>query len=206
MALDGTYTGLQASIADFLHRSDMTAIIPDLIVLAEARIARDSRVRRQVAITTLSTTANVQAVTLPTDFLEAENVSVIDGGINKNMEYVNLERLNVKYPEGAQTGVPAVFTFEGNSLLLGPVPDSVYSIDFYYYARWTPLATTPTNWLLTNHPNIYLFGALAEAADYVQSPELAQKWESKYQASVMALQKSDDESQFSGSALRVRTV
>ena len=40
MALDGTYAGLQASIADFLNRTDLAAAIPDFIVLAEAQMAR----------------------------------------------------------------------------------------------------------------------------------------------------------------------
>lgn len=206
MSLDGTYTGLQASIAAHIHRSDLTAVIPDFVVLAEARIARDLRLRRQITSTMLPTIASTQAVALPTNFLEAENLSILDGGINKNMEYVNIERLNVKYPEGGQTGVPAVYTFEGSNILLGPVPDGVYSIDLYYYSRWTPLATTSTNWLLSNHPNIYLFAALAETADYISDPERIARWESKYLAGVQKLQESDDASQFSGAALRVRTI
>ena len=41
MALDGTYSGLKASVADWLKRTDLTSNIPDLVKLAEARIARD---------------------------------------------------------------------------------------------------------------------------------------------------------------------
>lgn len=204
--LDGTYTGLQASIAGFLHRTDMTAVIPDLIILGEARIARDLRLRRQVTHTTLATVANTQTVTLPTDFLEAENISVVDAGINRNLEYVNIERLNVKYPDGAGNGSPVVYTFESNNILLGPTPDAIYPVDFFYYARWAPLATTPSNWLLSNHPNIYLFSALAEAGDYTKDSDGVSKWEAKYNLGVKKLQDSDDESQFSGAALRVRTV
>ena len=37
------YTGLKASIADFLNRDDLTAVIPDFITLAEAQINRDIR-------------------------------------------------------------------------------------------------------------------------------------------------------------------
>ena len=42
MALSN-YTGLKASIADFLNRDDLTAVIPDFITLAEAQINRDIR-------------------------------------------------------------------------------------------------------------------------------------------------------------------
>ena len=36
MALDGTYAGLKASVADWLNRADLTAVVPDFITLAEA--------------------------------------------------------------------------------------------------------------------------------------------------------------------------
>ena len=76
MAL-ATYTDLQASVANWLHRTDLTDVIPDLIVLAEARIARDLRLRSQVVSTTLSTVANQRTVTFPTDWLEFENVTLV---------------------------------------------------------------------------------------------------------------------------------
>ena len=41
MALDGTYIGLKASVADFLNRADLTASIPDFIALAEAQMIGD---------------------------------------------------------------------------------------------------------------------------------------------------------------------
>ena len=39
MALD-TYTGLKASVADFLNRGDLASAIPDFITLAEAQMTR----------------------------------------------------------------------------------------------------------------------------------------------------------------------
>jgi hypothetical protein len=205
MALDGTYTGLLASVASWLHRSDMTAIIPDLVVLAEARIARDLRLRRQVTSATLATIAATQAVALPSDYLEMENLSLTSGGVDNSLEYINIERMNLNYPAGNGDGIPVVYTFEGSNILLGPRPDAVYSMPIYYYARMAALTVTPTNWLLTNHPNIYLFGALAEAGDWVQDTENVAKWEAKYKAGVAALTVSDDNSMFSGAALRVRS-
>jgi hypothetical protein len=205
VSLDGTYAGLKASIADWLHRSDMVAIIPDLIVLAEARIARDLRLRRQISSTTLATVAATQSVALPTDFLEVENLSV-GTSIARNLVYMNIEALDVKYPVGSYSGTPVAYTLEGNSLLLGPTPDAAYSISMLYYARLAALSVTPTNWLLTNHPNIYLFGALAEAGDYVRDLQMGTTWDAKYQQGIKHLQDADDRAMFSGSELRVRNL
>ena len=206
MALDGTYTGLLASIAGLLHRSDLTASIPDFVVLVEARIARDLRVRRQITTLVLNTVASVPYVTLPADYLELENLSISSGGVEANMPYVNIEYMNTRYPEGGGNGVPRVYTLETNQVLLGPVPDGVYPVTTLYYARFSPLATTPTNWLLTNHPDVYLFGALADAADFIDSEKLAQKWEAKYTRAVKLLQNADDKAMFSGTSLRVRMI
>jgi hypothetical protein len=200
-----TYDLLQASIASWLHRTDLTTVIPDLIAICESRIARDLRIRRQITAGSLTTTANTQSTALPTDFLEAENLSIISGGVNRNLEYVNIERMDLAYPVGSGNGVPVVYTFEGASVLWGPVPDASYTINLYYYARLSPLSTTLTNWLLTNYPDVYLFGSLAEAADYTQSKNI-EKWEAKYKQAITELQKSDNASMFSGSAIRVRTI
>jgi hypothetical protein len=204
MALS-TYTELQASVANWLHRTDLTAVIPDLIVLAEARIARDLRLRSQVVSTTLSTVANQRSVAFPADWLEFENVTLV-GDPDTTLTYVNIQYLDTRFPNNAATGKPVVCSIEGQNLLLGPAPDAVYSISTLYYQRFVALASTPTNWLLTYHPSLYLFATLAEAAPFLQDDPRAALWEGKYASDVARLQMSDDAGQFSGSGLRVRAI
>lgn len=205
MALD-TYAGLKASVASWLKRSDLTSNIPDLIALAEARIARDLRLRKQVVTTALTTTAGVQYVTLPTDFLEAENLTV-NTTPPRSISVVTPELLDVKYPANTWTGVPAVYCLLGDQMQFGPTPDAVYSISLSYYQRFTAFsADADTNWLLQKHPSIYLFAALAEAAPFLMNDERAAMWEAKYAKDMNDLQSVDDSSLRSGSAMRVRTV
>jgi len=205
MAL-ATYSDLQTSIAAWLKRSDLTSIIPDFITLAEARIARDLRLRKQVVNTTLSTVAGTQGVTLPSDFLEAENLTLSNTNPPGALSVVTPEILDRKFPEAYVTGQPRVYTVVGDQLLFGPTPDAVYSVSLAYYQRFAALSTASTNWLLTNHPNVYLFAALAEGAPYLMEDERAPLWEAKYQADVLRLQQMDDAALRSGSAMRVRTL
>lgn len=202
MAL-ANYTDLQASIAAWLHRTDLTSVIPDFVALAEARIARDLRIKSMVTETTLTTVAGTQSVALPTGWLEFENVTV-SGSPDRNLNYVPVQHLNEKFPSNDYSGQPVVYSIEGDNILFGPVPDTAYSVDVLYYKRFDPLSTTATNWLLTNHPNIYLFAALAEAAPYVADDERVGIWEQKYSSDVARLQQVDDQGQNSGSVLRVR--
>lgn len=206
MALDGTYLGLKGAIASWLKRSDLTSSIPDLVDLAEARIARDLRLRAQVTFTTLTTVAGTEYVSLPTDFLEIENIS-LDGSVERPLTYETPEQLDARFPLGSGQSKPAVYTIIGDRLYLGPCPDSAYTVKFTYYARFTALsADADTNWLLTKHPSIYLFAALAEAAPFLMNDERTAMWEAKYQADKSALEVADDQSLRSGSALRVRAV
>ena len=202
MALN-TYAGLQASVATWLHRLDLSAVIPDLIALAEARIARDLRMRSQVVSVTVMTTAGNQGVTLPDGWLEFENVS-LTGSPDRNLLYMAIENLDTKFPNNGNTGQPAYYSVEGAQLLLGPVPDaSSYPISMLYYKRYDALAVTPSNFLLTNHPSVYLFATLAEAAPLMLQDSRATLWEQKYKKDIESVQAMDTQGQFSGSSLRV---
>jgi hypothetical protein len=123
-----TYSDLQTSVANWLKRSDLTSIIPDFITLAEARIARDLRLRRQVTNTALSTVAGTQTVTLPSDFLEMENITLTNTTPPAALSVVTPEIMDRKFPSGYVTGQPVVYTIVGDQVQLGPTPDAVYTV------------------------------------------------------------------------------
>jgi hypothetical protein len=206
MAL-ATYTDLLASVAAWLNRSDLTTVIPDFVMLSEGRIARDLRLRKQVVTTTLSTVANVSTLTLPADYLETENITVTSTSPAGALSVVTPEYIDRKYPASANyTGRPVVYTIVGDNLVFGPTPDAVYTISLDYYQRFTALATASTNWLLTNHPTVYLMACLVEGSAYLMDADKAQAYESRYQAAINDLQFRDDAALRSGSAMRVRAL
>lgn len=213
MAL-ATYNDLAASVANWAHRrSDsagtngetISSIIADCIALAEARVARDLRLRGQIATTTLTTVAGTQSVSLPADWLETENITLMTS-IPRNMASITPEQMDARFPAGYDNGMPRFYTVIGSLLILGPTPDDAYDISLDYYQKFTALSGTNTNWLLTNHPNIYLFAALHEFASYVKDAASSKWWFDKYQADAAALQDIDDIAIRSGSELRVRAL
>lgn len=201
-----TYSDLQTSVAAWLNRTDLTSLIPDFITLGEARIARELRLRRQVVNTALSTVAGTQAVSLPSDFLEAENLSLSNTTPPGALSVVTPEILDRKYPEAYVTGQPRVYTVLGDNILFGPTPDAVYTVSLDYYQRWAALSVTPTNWLLTNHPSVYLFAALAEGAAYLMDDARQALWLQRFAQEAAQLQQMDDAALRSGSSMRVRTL
>lgn len=62
------FSTLQQAIADELARADLSAAIPNFILLAEADFNRELRVRQMQAVVT--STATGQTITMPADLLE----------------------------------------------------------------------------------------------------------------------------------------
>jgi hypothetical protein len=69
------YTELQTNITDWLNRSDLSAITPTFIALAEARLNRQLRTTNQYQRADVSTPD--QYLTMPGDFLEMKTLRVI---------------------------------------------------------------------------------------------------------------------------------
>lgn len=205
MAL-ANYTDILASVASWMDRDDLTTQIPDFVALAEARISRDLRIRRQVLTTSLTTTASVQTVSLPATFLEIENMTITSVTPQASLSVVTPEVMDRRFPASYQTGQPQLYSILGDNLYFGPTPDTAYTVELHYYARFDPLATTATNWLLTNHPMVYLAGAMCEGWLYLMDADKVALWDSRYRAEVKALQETDDSALRSGSEMRVRAL
>ena len=164
-----TNAELKTAVANYLHRTDLTTVIPDFVVLCEANIRRDLRVRAMEQTATGTLVARTLAI--PAGFLEVRRVVLG----TREQEYVTpTEFYEVKNAvSGHYTVLGTNFEFQSSS--------ADYSID--YYKEFDALsASGDTNWLLTNHPDVYLFGTLAEAALYTQDDPAM--WMSKYRFAV----------------------
>ena len=201
----GTYAQLTTALQDWSKRPDLPAYMADFVTLGEARINRDLRLRRQVTNTTLTTVSGTQGVTLPTDWLETENLTISSSSPPRMVAILTPEQMDRSFPAGVWTGTPEYAAVVGNTLQFGPTPDAAYSVSLDYYAKWA-IATSLTNWLLTNHPGVYLTAAMIELCMYTFDDDRLTVWESKYRSEKDALQFADDSAIRSGSSLRVRAM
>lgn len=195
MALSN-YTDLQASVAAWLYRTDLTAVIPDFIALSEVDIRTDLRLLPTVA--TLTTVPGQDYITLPADWLEFVYLKY-DG---EPLEYSPPDILR---SENSHSGPFRKYSIEGRRLLLSHEADSVENLDVSYHARLAPLATTPTNWLLTDHPNVYLWRSLYYGWTYLKDLATAEVFAAKYMAEIDKLPRAEAKGRSSGSPLRIRT-
>jgi hypothetical protein len=173
VALD-TYANLQSEVASYLGRSDLTDKIKTFIALAEKRFNRELRLRiMEVLDNSLVTVAGTQYVALPPSFLEMRQVT-INGSPPTPLAYITPDRFAI---QAGESGRPSFYSIVGDKLYFAPVPDGVHSISLTYYSAITPLSdAAPTNSLLTNHPDIYLYGALVESGPYTRTTAPLAAW------------------------------
>ena len=155
------FLDLRTAVIENVGRPDIADVFPRLLALAEARLAREVRVREQMATVTLNLVDG--RALLPTDWLEVIGVFSATG-----MEYRQLAtQANTQH-----TGT-CFYSIEGG-YLVGPTDSGEIRMD--YYAKLPPLGTsvTTTNYLLQRYPDVYLYTTAFEAAKYVRDMEAAQ--------------------------------
>ena len=125
MAL-ATDSDLQASIADWLNRSDLTSVIPDFQTLAQLRINRKLSIVEQEVVSTITPTA--QTTALPAGITAL--ISVTDSKGNA-VEPVSMQEMFNYSSEG---GSVSRYAIAGNDIYLAPTPTSgsteVYTLVF----------------------------------------------------------------------------
>ena len=201
-----TYAELQTATANWLDRSDLTDRIPEFIELAEANF---NRVIRQPDMITKNDSFSIAGryTTLPTDTLEIVRI-VLDLTPVVVLEYVTPEEISERRTYLTGTGKPIYFTTIGgsaNQLEVLRSPDDTYTASIIYYTR-IPALADGTNWLLTNHPDIYLFGALVEAEPYLKNDERMPMWTSRLDKALNDLRLQGQRERHTASGLRMRSV
>lgn len=168
------YADLTASVASWIVRSDLTAVIPDFVAIFEARNNRLLRVRQMETTTALTTSSG--AVALPTDFLERRSL-VWNGDPLQQLTYVAENMFAERYPV-LQTGVPQEYTIRGSTIQIGDYDDDS-TVSLTYYGKVPSLITQSQNWLMTAHPDLYLAGTLVEAYAYIKNYDTAGAWRAR---------------------------
>jgi hypothetical protein len=194
-----TYAELQTAVGNWLHRADLTSIIPDLITIGEKRIFREVRVRVMESALNSAISSGVLAV--PADYLELKS-AYIDGAPVSPLRRSTASEIYTEYPLRSSDAKPVKIAREGSNFIFGPYPDSDYTVKGIYYASPTTVSIS-ANALFTANPDLYLFAALCEAAPYIGNDSRVTLWEQKYQSIKALMEQSDKREYGSGGGLQV---
>ena len=200
------YTTLKASIANWLNRSDLSdEIADDFIVLTEADFNSKLRLRKFIASAYL--TINAETAALPTGFLQVRDFYILSGSTKYPLRYMTPSQMD-QVKGTSTTGIPQAYTILGDNFRFMPRPDSTYTGKLNFYKKFDALSgSNATNFILENHPAIYLYGSLFHAANFLggYNPQQVQTWQQMYATAMERLELNDREDQFSGSPLQIRS-
>jgi len=176
-----TYALLKTTIANYLNRTDLTSFLGDFITLTESRLNRELRVREMVNTDTSTTTVSgTQSYSLPSGFLEASAV-IYQSNPYRTLRFMANGDFYRQYNVTQTSGLPTFFTIVGEKILLGVAPDSAQTLQIDYYKTITALSeSNTTNTILTNYPELYLYGALAESSPFLMQDERLNTWAGLY--------------------------
>ncbi len=183
-----TYDGLQAAIADFLNRDDLSTQIPGFIALCEARIARNVR-RKTIRNDAFAVATEV--VALPSDCQELRSLLPLTGTPTRD-KAIKIVTPAMLADERMQTaglqGTPIMAAIVDGNLIFAPPPDQTYTHRIIYFQKNVPLSgSDESNAILLEAPDIYLYGSLLAAAPFLEHDERIPVWTDLFNTAVSEL-------------------
>lgn len=184
---------LKTAVAAYTHRSDLTALMPTFLELAEQRIYYGEANSPKVRCAAMRQSTTLANGTRPVGFLEAIKVAEA-GSPEKFLRYRPLERMPQDF---------RAYTWDGGTLVLSQ--DQGFPVDLTYYAKLTtPVADGDSNWLLDSTPAIYLASMLVEVHRWAKDDATAAREAANYSSAVNALTSQEKAAAMSGSSLRIK--
>ena len=190
-----TYENLVKEVIDWSHRDDLGVKMPDFILLAEnAMYSNEVEVLTVRSMESISTALTAgQYLALPADFESARSIRLVTGDNGGELRFQAPEQMFKR----VGTGRPNFFTVVGNELQFDRVPDSDYTIEIQYYRKAASLNdNTQTNEVLTKHPSIYLYGALAQVYFFSQDEQQALKYTQLFISAIKGANKADKKARY----------
>ncbi len=191
------YAELQTAIASWSNRTNVTALIPDFITLAEAKFNRRLRTRWQE--TTLAPTVidSGYHIAIPATcaavksfWRDADPTWRIE---QKDLSYVIEHR--------DQGGLPKYYAWDGSSWTFDGSADDITGT---YFLK-VPALSIGANWVIASHPDLYLWAGLEQCFIYLQDADAASMWGGKTDSLIDELNGVSKADQISGGPLIART-
>jgi hypothetical protein len=189
------YSQLVAEIQSYTENQFETADINTFIKEAEQRIYNSVQFPAIRRNKTGTTTVNNKYLTCPSDWLATFSLAVIDA--SGNYSYLldkDVNFIRASYPSPTSTGLPEYYAlFDQNTFILGPTPDSNYSVELHYYYYPESIVTANNTWLGDNFDSALLYGALLEAYTYMKGEaDVLAQYQKRYDEAMFLLKQLGD--------------
>ena len=197
------YVDLVIAVSDYCENTFPTVDMNIMIKQAEQRIYNTVQIANLRKNMTGNVTAGNPYLAAPEDFLSAYSLAVISGGeylylLNKDVNF-----MREAYPNtaAAYRGKPKHYAIFGPqstavtelSFMLGPTPDTIYSVELHFYYYPESIVTAGTTWLGDNFDSALLNGTMVEAIRYMKGePDMVKFYQDMYLQSIALLKNLGD--------------
>lgn len=160
-------------------------------------------------VTGITSTGN-KYLSCPSDFLSSFSLAVIDATgayeylLNKDVNFIRQA-----YPTPTDTAIPKYYALFGPtttndatpvvtnelSFILGPTPDSTYTVElhYYYYPESITTVASGQTWLGDNFDTVLLYGSLVEAYTFMKGEvDIITGYDAKYKEALALAQRLGD--------------
>ena len=173
-----SYSTLKTAMATWIVRDDATdAQMSEFVSVFEARANVELPLRTAEVDTTLTGSTSSRQLTLPSDFLEPVALFLTTYGTQQKLSPI----ISGNYELDTSNGPPSAWAINGSNIDLDCPCDQAHTFTFRYRMKLLNLASTDPNWLLTNHPNVYLWGSLVEFATWARDAEAISLYNGRYE-------------------------
>lgn len=189
------YTSLKTNIEDICETSFTDDQLAMFTEQAEQKIYNTVQIPALRKNVTGTLTASNKYLGAPSDFLWSYSLAVVDGSgdynflLNKDVNFIR-----EAYPSQTATGLPKHYAyFDDNSFILGPTPDSAYTMELHYGYYPESIVTAGTTWLGDEFDSALLNGALIEAIRFMKGEQdLVNLYETLYVQAIQLLKNLGD--------------
>lgn len=183
-----TYGELKTAAAAWAHRTDLGSVLDDCVTLCEARLNDMLLLKNMESDEPLAMVIGQNYVALPTGFISPIACWLVVNGFRLPLDF----RLPQELPYYTTNSQPKYVAVDGANLRFDVPAQNAYTLYLRCIKASNLSDASPTNYLLSKRPDVYLAGTLVEIARYTQDQDLFNMWESKFQAACADLKAAEN--------------
>jgi hypothetical protein len=189
------FQGLQDAALALLNKPEAEPHLRTFFALCEAQL---NRTLAEAGVTgacgQATATVDQEYGAAPNDMARPASLTVSTGEPVELVTPASFEALRSRRPRA--NGRPEYFTVVGAQFRYLPVPDTGYALTLRYQKKLTPLSdASPSNWLLADHPDAYLYGTLLHSAPFLDVDARLATWSALFEAATGGVIRSEQAKQ-----------
>lgn len=178
MALS-TYSELKTAVLDWMVRADLSGNVADWVTLGEAKLNRElNPVETDNTLTGVADSREISTAAL--SVVEPIALYLIDTDTSDEAELTQKS----DFVRDSTSGEPSYWRFVQHAsapkIIFDCPLDAAYTFRFVARIRFALSDSATTNWLLTNHPDLYLAACILEGSLFTDQYEKAAAFKMKF--------------------------